>query len=68
MIKPRCQGNNRGNVASLTPEGLERLQAACPVRLASARDRVIDQLVSWCLPVLVRQFEAMVKRLDQLEF
>ncbi|MFJ5272969.1 MarR family winged helix-turn-helix transcriptional regulator [Streptomyces sp. NPDC088358] len=64
VIKRRCQGDGRGNVASLTPEGQRRLLAAYPVHLASARDRVIDQLDSRSLPALVRQFEAMVKRLD----
>jgi hypothetical protein len=48
----------------LTPEGLQRLQAAYPVHLASARKRVVDQLDGRSLPALVRQFEAVVKKLD----
>ncbi|WP_405834391.1 MarR family winged helix-turn-helix transcriptional regulator [Streptomyces sp. NBC_01176] len=70
VVKRRCQGDGRGNVASLTPEGQERLQAAYPGQghLASAPDRVIDQLDYQSLPALVRQNEAMVKRLDQREF
>ncbi|WP_371643305.1 MarR family winged helix-turn-helix transcriptional regulator [Streptomyces mirabilis] len=64
VTKRRHEGDGRGNVASLTPEGLKRLQSAYPVHLASARKRVVDQLDGRSLPALVRQFEAVVKKLD----
>ncbi|MEJ8662102.1 MULTISPECIES: MarR family winged helix-turn-helix transcriptional regulator [Streptomyces] len=64
VVKRRHEGDGRGHVASLTPDGLKRLRAAYPVHLASARKRVVDQLDGRSLPALVRQFEAVVKRLD----
>ncbi|WP_405142798.1 hypothetical protein OG589_35950 [Sphaerisporangium sp. NBC_01403] len=53
MIKRRYEGDGRGNVASLTPEGLKRLQAAYSVHLTSARERVLDQLDGRSLHALV---------------
>ncbi|MFJ5275023.1 MarR family winged helix-turn-helix transcriptional regulator [Streptomyces sp. NPDC088358] len=64
VVKRRHGGDGRGNVASLTPEGQKRLQAAYPVHLASARARVMDQLDGRSLSALVRQFEAVAKGLD----
>ncbi|MFI9781714.1 MarR family winged helix-turn-helix transcriptional regulator [Streptomyces sp. NPDC051956] len=64
VAKRRYAGDARGNVASLTPEGLQRLQAAYPVHLASARKHVIDHLDGRSLPAMVRQFEAVVENLD----
>ncbi|WP_127357310.1 MarR family winged helix-turn-helix transcriptional regulator [Actinacidiphila soli] len=63
VVKRRYEGDGRGNVASLTPEGLKRLEAAYPVHLASARKRVVDQLDGRSLSALVRQFEAVVEKL-----
>ncbi|MGW0630660.1 MarR family winged helix-turn-helix transcriptional regulator [Streptomyces sp. NPDC002758] len=63
VVKRRYEGDGRGNVASITPEGLKRLQAAYPVHLASARKRVVDQLDGRSLSALVRQFEAVVEKL-----
>jgi DNA-binding MarR family transcriptional regulator len=40
--KRRCDGDGRGYNAMLTAVGLERLKAAYPSHLASARKRVID--------------------------
>ena len=40
--KRRCVGDGRGYNAMLTPAGLERLQAAYPTHLGSARRRVLD--------------------------
>lgn len=42
--KERCAGDACGNVATLTGEGLARLQAAYPGHLASARLNLIDHL------------------------
>nr|WTB34869.1 MarR family winged helix-turn-helix transcriptional regulator [Streptomyces sp. NBC_00830] len=63
VAKRRYEGDGRGNVTSITPEGLKRLQAAYPVHLASARKRVVDQLDGRSLSALARQFEAVVEKL-----
>ncbi|MEV7319694.1 MarR family transcriptional regulator [Streptomyces sp. NPDC093970] len=63
VVKRRYEGDARGNVATLTPEGLERLQDAYPVHLASARRRVVDLLDGRSVPAMVRQFEAVVEKL-----
>ncbi|MER5526065.1 MarR family transcriptional regulator [Streptomyces sp. NPDC002677] len=64
VVKRRYEGDARGNVATLTPEGLKRLQDAYPVHLASARKRVMDLLDGRSVPAMVRQFEAVVEKLD----
>ncbi|MEU2624883.1 MarR family winged helix-turn-helix transcriptional regulator [Streptomyces sp. NPDC007157] len=63
VVKRRYEGDARGNVATLTPEGLKRLQDAYPVHLASARKRVVDLLDGRSVPAMVRQFEAVVEKL-----
>jgi len=42
--KKRCDGDGRGYNAVLTPTGFDRLNAAYPSHLASARRRVMDLL------------------------
>lgn len=64
VVKRRYEGDARGNVATLTPEGMKRLQAAYPVHLASARKRVIDHLDGRSLSAMVRQFETVVEKFD----
>ncbi|WP_046729942.1 MarR family winged helix-turn-helix transcriptional regulator [Streptomyces humi] len=64
VAKRRYEGDARGNVAKLTPEGLKRLQDTYPVHLASARKRVIDLLDGRSVPAMARQFEAVVETLD----
>lgn len=64
VAKRRHEADGRGNVTALTPEGLRRLRAAYPVHLASARERVMDQLDGRSVPALARQFEAVAERLD----
>jgi DNA-binding MarR family transcriptional regulator len=64
VVKRRYEGDARGNVATLTPEGLKRLRDAYPVHLASARKRVMDLLDGRSVPAMVRQFEAVVENLD----
>ncbi|MFI8186540.1 MarR family winged helix-turn-helix transcriptional regulator [Actinacidiphila glaucinigra] len=44
MMKRRHDQNARGNVASLTEEGLRHLELAYPTVLLSARRRVVDHL------------------------
>ncbi|MEU6198680.1 MarR family transcriptional regulator [Streptomyces sp. NPDC047061] len=63
VVKRRYEGDARGNVATLTPEGLKRLRDAYPVHLASARKRVVDLLDGRSVPAMVRQFEAVVEKL-----
>jgi len=64
VVKRRYEGDARGNVATLTPEGLKRLQAAYPIHLASARKRVMDHLDGRSLAAMVRQFETVVEKFD----
>ncbi len=64
VVKRRYEGDARGNVATLTPEGLKRLQSAYPVHLASARKRVMDHLDGRSLSAMVRQFETVVEKFD----
>jgi DNA-binding MarR family transcriptional regulator len=64
VVKRRYEGDARGNVATLTPDGMKRLQAAYPVHLASARKRVMDHLDGRSLSALVRQFETVVEKFD----
>ncbi|MER6085667.1 MarR family transcriptional regulator [Streptomyces sp. NPDC001833] len=64
VVKRRYEGDARGNVATLTPEGLKRLQDAYPVHLESARKRVVDLLDGRSVPAMVRQFEAVAEKLD----
>jgi DNA-binding MarR family transcriptional regulator len=44
VTKRRCGDDGRGNIAQLTSEGLQRLEAAYPWHLKSARTRVMDLL------------------------
>lgn len=64
VVKRRYEGDARGNVATLTPEGLKRLEAAYPIHLASARKRVMDHLDGRSLSAMVRQFETVVEKFD----
>ncbi|MDV9169988.1 MarR family transcriptional regulator [Streptomyces sp. W16] len=64
VVKRRYEGDARGNVAKLTPDGMKRLQAAYPVHLASARKRVMDHLDGRSLSAMVRQFETVVEKFD----
>ena len=64
VVKRRYEGDARGNVATLTPEGLKRLEAAYPIHLASACKRVMDHLDGRSLSAMVRQFETVVGKFD----
>ncbi|WP_043664588.1 MarR family winged helix-turn-helix transcriptional regulator [Streptomyces xylophagus] len=64
VVKRRYEGDARGNVATLTPEGMKRLQAAYPIHLASARKRVMDHIDGRSLAAMVRQFETVVEKFD----
>ena len=64
VVKRRYEGDARGTVATLTPEGRKRLESAYPVHLASARKRVMDHLDGRSLSAMVRQFETVVEKFD----
>ncbi|MFJ5644819.1 MarR family winged helix-turn-helix transcriptional regulator [Streptomyces sp. NPDC093223] len=64
VVKRRYEGDARGNVATLTPEGLRRLEDAYPVHLASVRRRVLDLLDGRSVAAMARQFDAVVEKLD----
>jgi DNA-binding MarR family transcriptional regulator len=64
VVKRRYEGDARGNVATLTPEGRKRLESAYPVHLTSARKRVMDHLDGRSLSAMVRQFETVVEKFD----
>jgi DNA-binding MarR family transcriptional regulator len=49
VTKRRAAEDTRGNVATLTPAGLSRLQMAYPNHLISARSRVLDHIDPDCL-------------------
>ncbi|RBM20876.1 MarR family winged helix-turn-helix transcriptional regulator [Streptomyces sp. PT12] len=63
VVKRRHPDDARGNVTTLTPEGFERLRAAWPAHLASARERVVDQLDPASMAALARQFERVAEGL-----
>jgi DNA-binding MarR family transcriptional regulator len=46
VSKRRCAADGRGAIATLTPQGLRRLQSAYPEHLASARRRVVNHFAA----------------------
>ncbi|MEV6995966.1 MarR family transcriptional regulator [Streptomyces sp. NPDC093228] len=62
--KRRDAHDARGSVATLTSEGLGRLESAYPTNLASARRRVIGHLDKRSLAGLANQLEAVAAQLD----
>ncbi|MFI2301532.1 MarR family winged helix-turn-helix transcriptional regulator [Actinacidiphila glaucinigra] len=63
VAKRRHEVDARGSVATLTPGGLERLEAAYPSLLASARRRVMDHMESGSLAGMAVQFETVAEHL-----
>lgn len=55
----KAQSDGRGQVAVLTPAGLDRLQQAWPTHLASARRHVMDHLDGIDLTAFARAVSAM---------
>jgi DNA-binding MarR family transcriptional regulator len=64
VTKRRCADDARGNVASLTPQGLDRLKAAYPEHLRSARQRVLDHFGQDSLEVAVRALQKVAAGLE----
>ncbi|MEU6341739.1 MarR family transcriptional regulator [Streptomyces sp. NPDC046977] len=64
VVKQRDANDARGSVASLTAEGLRRLQSAYPTNLASARKRVIDHLEAATVAGFAEQLETIAAGLD----
>ncbi|MDN3029301.1 MarR family transcriptional regulator [Streptomyces sp. S.PB5] len=62
--KRRDAFDARGSVATLTTEGLGRLESAYPTNLASARNRVIKHLDKRSLSRLASQLEVIATQLD----
>jgi DNA-binding MarR family transcriptional regulator len=55
----KAQSDGRGQIAVLTPAGLDRLQQAWPTHLASARRHVMDHLDGIDLTAFARALSAM---------
>jgi DNA-binding MarR family transcriptional regulator len=63
VTKTRVDDDARGNLATLTDAGLERLKQAYPTHLASVRRRVVDHVAGLDLPELAAAFESMAASL-----
>jgi len=59
VVKTRVDDDGRGNLATLTDAGFERLREAWPTHLASVRRHVIDHLSGLDLAALAAAFTAM---------
>ncbi|MEU8419426.1 MarR family transcriptional regulator [Micromonospora sp. NPDC048835] len=64
VTKRRDAKDARGSVATLTDEGLRRLEAAYPTLLASARRRIVDHLDKAEVPGIADQFHSMALTLE----
>lgn len=65
VAKRRSEIDGRGNVASLTRQGLARLKAAYPDHLASARRLVLDHIDRDDVASVARALETVAIRLDE---
>ena len=65
VAKRRSEDDGRGNVASLTRQGIARLEAAYPDHLASARRLVLDHVDRDDLPRVARTLEVIATQLDE---
>ncbi|WP_327365155.1 MarR family winged helix-turn-helix transcriptional regulator [Streptomyces sp. NBC_01217] len=63
VTKRRHEVDARGSVASLTPEGMERLEGAYPSLLTSSRRRVMDHVNHDFLSGMAVQFERVADHL-----
>jgi DNA-binding MarR family transcriptional regulator len=64
VSKRRYTGDARGNVASLTPQGLARLEAAWPEHLRSARRRVVDHFEPASLELAAQALQKIAAGLE----
>jgi DNA-binding MarR family transcriptional regulator len=65
VAKRRSEDDGRGNVASLTRQGIARLEAAYPDHLASARRLVLDHVDRDDLARVARALEVIATQLDE---
>jgi DNA-binding MarR family transcriptional regulator len=65
VAKRRSEIDGRGNVASLTRQGLARLEAAYPDHLASARRLVMDHVDRDDLARVARTLEVIASQVDE---
>ena len=65
VSKRRSEDDGRGNVASLTRQGVARLEAAYPDHLASARRLVLDHVDRGDLARVARALEVVANQLDE---
>jgi DNA-binding MarR family transcriptional regulator len=65
VAKRRSEIDGRGNVASLTRQGLARLKAAYPDHLASARRLVLDHIDRDDVACVARTLEVIATQLDE---
>lgn len=65
VAKRRSEIDARGNVASLTRQGIARLEAAYPDHLASARRLVLDHVDRGDLARVARTLELIATELDE---
>jgi DNA-binding MarR family transcriptional regulator len=65
VAKRRSEIDGRGNVASLTRQGLARLKAAYPDHLASARRLVLDHIDGGDVACVARTLEVIASQLDE---
>ncbi|MCH7230427.1 MarR family winged helix-turn-helix transcriptional regulator [Glycomyces sp. L485] len=63
VTKAKVSDDARGNLATLTDAGFNRLREAYPAHLASVRRRVVDHLAGLDLPALAAAIETMVDSL-----
>lgn len=65
VTKSRVDDDARGNLATLTDAGFERLRAAYPTHLASVRRRVVGHFAELDLPALAAAFEAIAEEIKR---
>jgi DNA-binding MarR family transcriptional regulator len=65
VAKRRSEIDGRGNVASLTRQGVARLKAAYPDHLASARRLVLDHVDRDDVARIARTLEVIATQLDE---
>jgi DNA-binding MarR family transcriptional regulator len=66
ILKRRSGTDGRGNIASLTREGLAALRSAYPEHLASVRRLVIDHISATDKVRMARVLEAVATSVDEL--
>lgn len=65
VTKSRVDDDARGNLATLTDKGFERLREAYPAHLASVRRRVVDHFAGLDLKALAACFRAIAEEIKR---